>query len=160
MGGGSSRFGCSIGSYSYLILQSLAVMVAILLVATVLIVVVRRSIGRVVTESRRAGTLETIATLAIEACALVGILFVLLGVPAQAPTILGLTGAGLTVVFQDFILGFFGWFVLMGRNGIRVCDWVEISGVGGEVRRNRTVSHDAARDRQLDEPRASDGTPG
>ncbi len=117
----------------YLILQSLALMAAILLVATVLIVVVRHNIGRVVTESRRAGTLETIATLAIEACTVVGLLFVLLGVPAQAPTILGLTGAGLTVVFQDFILGFFGWFVLMGKNGIRVCDWVEISGVGGEV---------------------------
>ena len=57
----------------------------------------------------------------------------LLGVPKQAPTILGLAGAGLTVVFQDFILGFFGWFVLMGRNGMRVCDWVEINGVGGEV---------------------------
>ncbi len=40
---------------------------------------------------------------------------------------------GLTVVFQDFILAFFGWFVLMGRNGIRVGDWVEINGVGGEV---------------------------
>jgi small-conductance mechanosensitive channel len=37
------------------------------------------------------------------------------------------------VVFQDFILAFFGWFVLMGRNGIRVGDWVEINGVGGEV---------------------------
>ena len=49
------------------------------------------------------------------------------------PTILGLVTAGLTVVFQDFILAFFGWFVLMGKNGIRVGDWVEINGVGGEV---------------------------
>ena len=49
------------------------------------------------------------------------------------PTILGLGAAGLTVVFQDFILAFFGWFILMGKNGIRVGDWVEINGVGGEV---------------------------
>ncbi len=117
----------------YLIMQSLAWMVGILLVAMVLIVVVRRVIGRVIPEARRAGTLETIATLGIEALAGVAMLFVLLGVPQQMPTILGLTGAGLTVVFQDFILGFFGWFVLMGRNGMRVCDWVEINGVGGEV---------------------------
>jgi small-conductance mechanosensitive channel len=37
------------------------------------------------------------------------------------------------VVFQDFILAFCGWFVLMGPNGVRVKDWVEIDGVGGEV---------------------------
>jgi small-conductance mechanosensitive channel len=34
---------------------------------------------------------------------------------------------------KDFIVAFFGWFVLMGRNGVRVGDWVEIEGVGGEV---------------------------
>ena len=34
---------------------------------------------------------------------------------------------------KDFIVGFFGWFVLMGKNGIRPGDWVEINGVGGEV---------------------------
>ena len=46
---------------------------------------------------------------------------------------MGLATAGLTVAFQDFILAFFGWFVLMGKNGIRIDDWVEINGVGGEV---------------------------
>src|ERR1019366_10745052 len=34
---------------------------------------------------------------------------------------------------QDFIVAFFGWFVLMGRNGIRIGDWVEINGVVGEI---------------------------
>jgi small-conductance mechanosensitive channel len=34
---------------------------------------------------------------------------------------------------KDFIVAFFGWFVLMGRNGLHVGDWVEINGVGGEV---------------------------
>ncbi|HJW08284.1 MAG TPA: mechanosensitive ion channel domain-containing protein, partial [Holophagaceae bacterium] len=42
-------------------------------------------------------------------------------------------GAGLTVALKDFIVAFFGWFVLMGKNGIHVGDWVEIKGVGGEV---------------------------
>jgi small-conductance mechanosensitive channel len=63
---------------------------------------------------------------------LVGI-FVLFGIPSQMSTILGLAGAGLTVALKDFIVGFFGWFVLMGKNGIRVGDWVEINGVVGEV---------------------------
>jgi small-conductance mechanosensitive channel len=61
------------------------------------------------------------------------VLLVVFGSPNQMPTILGLATAGLTVVFQDFILAFFGWFVLMGKNGIRPGDWVEINGVGGEV---------------------------
>ena len=67
--------------------------------------------------------------------------------PSQVPTILGLATAGVTVVFQDFILAFFGWFVLMGRNGISVGDWVEINSVGGEVCGDRAVSHDADGDR-------------
>ena len=46
---------------------------------------------------------------------------------------LGLAGAGLTVALKDFIVGFIGWFVLMGKNGIRLGDWVEINGVTGEV---------------------------
>jgi small-conductance mechanosensitive channel len=48
-------------------------------------------------------------------------------------TLFGLAGAGLTVALKDFIVAFFGWFVLVGRNGIHVGDWVEINGVGGEV---------------------------
>jgi len=61
------------------------------------------------------------------------IVLIVFGTPLQMPTIGGFTTAGLTVALQDFILGFFGWFVLMGKNGIRVGDWVEINGVGGEV---------------------------
>ncbi len=59
--------------------------------------------------------------------------FIIFGMPTQTTTVLGLAGAGLTVAMKDFIVAFFGWFVLMGRNGIRVGDWVEINGVAGEV---------------------------
>jgi small-conductance mechanosensitive channel len=78
-------------------------------------------------------TLRTILGLGIQLIALLLILLVVFGMPNQVPTILGLGAAGLTVVFQSFILAFCGWFVLMGKNGIRVGDWVEINGVGGEV---------------------------
>ena len=61
------------------------------------------------------------------------ILLVVFGPPSQLGTFLGLAGAGLTVALKDFIVGFLGWFVLMGRNGIRFGDWVEINGVTGEV---------------------------
>jgi small-conductance mechanosensitive channel len=86
-----------------------------------------------VTERRRKRTLRTILNLAIEVTALLLILLVVFGPPSQIPTILGLATAGVTVVFQDFILAFFGWFILMGRNGIHAGDWVEINSVGGEV---------------------------
>ena len=85
------------------------------------------------TDHRRLHTLRTITTLAIQLVTLGLVLLVIFGAPNQVPTILGLGAAGLTVVFQDFILAFFGWFILMGKNGIRVGDWVEINGVGGEV---------------------------
>jgi len=77
--------------------------------------------------------LRTIASLGIQLVTLVLVLLAIFGTPSQMPTILGLATAGLTVVFQDFILAFFGWFVLMGKNGIRLGDWVEINGVAGEV---------------------------
>jgi small-conductance mechanosensitive channel len=77
--------------------------------------------------------LKTVLNLGTQLIGLFLILLIIFGVPRQMPTILGLVTAGLTVVFQDFILAFCGWFVLMGPNGVRVRDWVEIDGVGGEV---------------------------
>jgi small-conductance mechanosensitive channel len=58
---------------------------------------------------------------------------VIFGPPKETPTILGLTTAALTIALQDFIIAFLGWFVLIGKNGIHVGDWVEINEVGGEV---------------------------
>jgi small-conductance mechanosensitive channel len=84
-------------------------------------------------ESGEVGRLRTVTRLAVQAAGLAAVVLIALGLPGQATTILGLAGAGLTVALKDFIVAFFGWFVLMGRNGIRVGDWVEIEGVGGEV---------------------------
>ena len=82
---------------------------------------------------KSAGTLRVAVKLALQATCGLAILFITFGLPAQTTTVLGLAGAGLTVAMKDFIVAFFGWFILMGRNGIRVGDWVEIRGVGGEV---------------------------
>jgi small-conductance mechanosensitive channel len=90
-------------------------------------------LDRLAVDKRTLHTLQTVSGLGIQLVTLLLILLVVFGTPSQMPTILGLAAAGLTVVFQDFILAFFGWFVLMGKNGIRVGDWVEINGVGGEV---------------------------
>ena len=84
-------------------------------------------------ENKRIGTLRAVVKFAVQAAGAVAILFIIFGMPSETTTILGLAGAGLTVAMKDFIVAFFGWFVLMGRNGIRVGDWVEINGVAGEV---------------------------
>ena len=84
-------------------------------------------------ENKRIDTLRAVVKFATQALGALVILFIIFGMPTQTTTVLGLAGAGLTVAMKDFIVAFFGWFVLMGRNGIRVGDWVEINGVSGEV---------------------------
>ena len=84
-------------------------------------------------DRRQIESLRTVARVALQVLALFLILLVLLGPPGQLGTFLGLAGAGLTVALKDFIVSFLGWFALMGKNGIRLGDWVEIKGVTGEV---------------------------
>ncbi|HEU4634789.1 MAG TPA: mechanosensitive ion channel domain-containing protein, partial [Edaphobacter sp.] len=117
----------------HLILQSIAAISLLLLGSALLTMLVGKLLDGLHIDRRTLLTLRTIVTLGIQIITLLLVILIIFGVPQQMPTILGLVTAGLTVVFQDFILAFFGWFVLMGKNGIRVGDWVEINGVGGEV---------------------------
>jgi len=117
----------------HLILQSLALLAGICILVILAGWGVQLALERVVHDPRQKQTLKTVLNLGTQLVGLLLILLVIFGVPRQMPTILGLLTAGLTVVFQDFILAFCGWFVLMGPNGVRVRDWVEIDGVGGEV---------------------------
>jgi small-conductance mechanosensitive channel len=84
-------------------------------------------------DRRRLETLRTVLRVSVQVLAVLLILLVILGPPRQLGTIIGLATAGLTVALKDFIVGFLGWLVLMGKNGIRLGDWVEINGVTGEV---------------------------
>ena len=84
-------------------------------------------------DRRRLGTMRLVLRFVSQLLGVLIILLVLFGPPSQLSTVLALAAAGLTVALKDFIVAFFGWFVLMGRHGIRVGDWVEIEGVGGEV---------------------------
>lgn len=121
------------GIVTHLTLQSLSTIAFLILLGVLLAIGARKLLERSGMDRRRLHTLRTIVILGIQFVTLIMILLVVFGAPSQVPTILGLATAGLTVVFQDFILAFFGWFILMGKNGIRVGDWVEINGVGGEV---------------------------
>jgi small-conductance mechanosensitive channel len=110
-----------------------AVIVAILLIGIFFDSLLKRLLKRVRLDQRQADTLHAVISTGLQIIALGLILLVIFGPPTQLGTFLGLAGAGLTVALKDFIVSFFGWFVLMGRNGIRLGDWVEINGVTGEV---------------------------
>ena len=117
----------------HMLSQSFALIALILICVIIFDSLVRHLASRPGLDRRRMYTRRILLTLAIQLVGLVLILLIVFGVPRQTPTIVGLTTAGLTVELQDFILAFFGWFVLMGKNGIRVGDWVEINGIGGEI---------------------------
>ncbi|WP_109487444.1 mechanosensitive ion channel family protein [Occallatibacter savannae] len=117
----------------HLLVQSLALIAFIGICMVVADGLVRRVMAKPGLDNRRSDTLRSILELSIQALGVVLILIVIFGPPKETPTILGLTTAALTIALQDFIIAFLGWFVLIGRNGIHVGDWVEINGVGGEV---------------------------
>ncbi len=117
----------------HLILQSLIVVLLILIGMLLCDALVRRLMGRLAIERRQMRTLRSILELSTQVLGILLILLVIFGTPKETPTILGLATAALTIALQDYILAFLGWFVLMGKNGIHVGDWVEINGVNGEV---------------------------
>src|ERR1700730_3681409 len=114
-------------------LSGAAVIVAISLIGIFFDSWLKRLLNKVRLDRRQAGPLHAVIRTGLQLVALGLILLVIFGPPSQLGTFLGLAGAGLTVALKDFIVSFFGWFILMGRNGIRIGDWVEINGVTGEV---------------------------
>ncbi|MFI5233018.1 MAG: mechanosensitive ion channel family protein [Gemmatimonadales bacterium] len=114
-------------------LRAVAVIFAIILAALLLTRWIEHVLGTRAIDRRRMQTLYMVTRVSMQVVAVLLVLLVIFGPPNNLGTILGLVGAGLTVALKDFILGFAGWFVLMGRNGIRIGDLVEINGVTGEV---------------------------
>jgi small-conductance mechanosensitive channel len=114
-------------------LNGTSFILAILLIGIFFNSWLERLLGKTSLDRRQVETMRTVTRVAVQVCAVLFILLVIFGPPSQLGTILGLAGAGLTVALKDFIVGFLGWFVLMGKNGIRLGDWVEINGVTGEV---------------------------
>ena len=111
----------------------LAIILGLLLVALFFDGWLENLLGKTSLDRRQVETLRTVTRVSLQIFAVLFILLVIFGPPNQLGTFLGLAGAGLTVALKDFIVGFLGWFVLMGKNGIRLGDWVEINGVTGEV---------------------------
>jgi small-conductance mechanosensitive channel len=117
----------------HMIMQSLVLIFAIFIATLLCDALLRHLLAHPIIDRRQMHTLRTLAQLGVQVLGALLVLFVIFGSPTQLSTVLGLATAGLTIALQDFILAFLGWFVLMGKGGIRVGDWVEINGVAGEV---------------------------
>ncbi len=114
------------------ILISAAVILGIVLLVLIALRLIRHAFHRR-EDRRRLHHMRVLSSVAVQFVGAVLILLVIFGPPSQLSAIIGLTTAGLTVALKDFIVAFFGWFALLGKNGIRIGDWVEIEGVSGEV---------------------------
>ncbi len=115
------------------IFEALLWILVVLLAVYGLALLIDRLFARLKAENKRIDMMRSVAKVAAELFGAIVIAFIVLGAPSDTTTVLGLAGAALTIASKDVIMAFFGWFLLMGRNGIRVGDWVEIEGVGGEV---------------------------
>ena len=122
-----------IGNLLHSALINVAVVIGILLALLFLDRWLEKLFGRTRLDRRQVATLRTVTRVALQIVGIVAIVLVLVGMPGQIGTFLGIVGAGLTVALKDFIVAFIGWLVLMGKNGMRLGDWVEIEGVSGEV---------------------------
>ncbi|HWT87954.1 MAG TPA: mechanosensitive ion channel domain-containing protein [Candidatus Angelobacter sp.] len=114
-------------------LIGVAIVLGLLLVAVFFDSWLEKLLGTLKLDRRQIQTLRAVARVSLQVLSVLFALLVILGPPGQLTTYLGLATAGLTVALKDFIVGFIGWLVLMGKNGIRLGDWVEINGVTGEV---------------------------
>ncbi len=117
----------------HLVLQSLELIIFILICMILGDVAIRKLLAHPALERRQAETLRTILEVSLQVIGLLLIVLVFFGPPKETTTMIGLATAALTIALQDYIIAFLGWFFLVGKNGIRVGDWVEINGVGGEV---------------------------
>jgi small-conductance mechanosensitive channel len=132
-----AQWGASASTRRRDLTHSLLISVALMLIIGLAVILtsyfLERMFARVEADQQRLLTLRSVLHIFTRAAGAILVLLILFGVPTQLATVIALAGAGLTVAMKDFIVGFFGWFVLMGKNGIRHGDWVEINGVSGEV---------------------------
>lgn len=115
------------------LLISIALIIGIGLVVLLTMQALDKLFARLTSDPQKLLTMSSIAHIVARVVGALLVLLIIFGMPSQLATVIALATAGLTVAMKDFIVGFFGWFVLMGKNGIRHGDWVEINGVSGEV---------------------------
>ncbi len=108
----------------------LAIMIGIVVIAAELW---RRAVYRYIHNSRRRYQALLLRKLVMWFLIAVIIAFAFASKLGSIVTFAGLITAGVVVALQNVILSFVGYFLLIGKFGIRVGDRVQIGGVSGEV---------------------------
>jgi small-conductance mechanosensitive channel len=93
----------------------------------------RRAIYRYIQESRRRYQFLLLRRIALWFVIALIIAFGLVSELGSLATFAGLMTAGVAVALQNVILAVVGYFLLIGKYGVRVGDRVQVSGVSGEV---------------------------
>ena len=115
------------------LLRAVGIILLIALVGVLIDRYIEHLLRTISTDRRRTQTLCMVVRVALQVLGVLLVLLVVFGRPSNLGTVLGLAGAGLTVAMKDFIVSFFGWFVLLGKDGVGIGDLIEINGVTGEV---------------------------
>jgi small-conductance mechanosensitive channel len=110
------------------LIQSVLWVLVLLLLAVVADLLISHLFSGLSFDRKRLHTMHSVLRFTTRAIAAILILIVIFGPPKQLGTMVGLVGAGLAVALKDFIVAFLGWFRLIGPNGMRPGDWVEING--------------------------------
>jgi Mechanosensitive ion channel len=108
---------------------------AALVIGAVLIIgaVVRRVTRRHMGDTERRHIILVIQRVVFWSAIIIVAAFAFASDLTSLATFFGLLAAGLAVALQSFIVSAAGYFVLVGRRGIRIGDRVQISGVTGDV---------------------------
>ena len=107
---------------------------AVVIAALVLLgAVVRRVTHGHMRDTDRRHILLVIQRIVLWSCIVMVAAFAFASDLTSLATFFGLLAAGVAVALQSFILSAVGYFVLVGRRGIRIGDRVQISGIAGDV---------------------------
>ncbi len=106
---------------------------AVIAALVVIGAVVRRVTGRYMRDAERRHIALVIQRVVLWSAIVAIAAFAFASDFASLATFFGLLAAGVAVALQSVILSAVGYFVLVGRRGIRIGDRVQVSGVTGEV---------------------------
>ncbi|MBV8052460.1 MAG: mechanosensitive ion channel family protein [Acidobacteriaceae bacterium] len=108
---------------------TIALIVSLVIIGAVVHSVIRRHMR----DTERRHVILVTQRVVIWATIVIIVAFALASDITSLATFFGLLAAGLAVALQSFILSAVGYFVLVGKRGIRLGDRVQISGVTGDV---------------------------